>query len=54
MKVFEHDQDVLADAEGILEEIGAIAATIDGIDGMQDRPIRPRGGSGAAGQVETK
>ena len=54
MEVFQNDQDVLADAEGVFEEVGAIATTIDGIDAKQGRSIRPRGGPGAAGEVETK
>ena len=42
VEVFEHDQDVLAQAQRVLEEIRAVAASIDRIDGVQDRPIRPR------------
>ena len=51
VQVVDHDQDVLAYAERVLDEIGAIAPALDRIDPMQRRAIRPRARAGSPGYV---
>jgi hypothetical protein len=52
VQVLEHNQDVLADAERILDEIRAITPPLDRIEPVQGRAIRPRAGARAPGYVD--